>query len=68
MTAHRDLKNIIRDRQRKTGESYTPRVSMSCKPSRIARRGGRACCAHGEPATLRGRHSQGERPVVRREF
>ena len=23
MTAHRDLKNIIRDRQRKTGESYT---------------------------------------------
>jgi len=32
MTAHRDLKNIIRDRQRRLESRTPPRVSMSCKP------------------------------------
>jgi hypothetical protein len=32
VTAHRDLKNIIRDRQKKTGESYTAaRVHVMCE-------------------------------------
>ena len=63
MTANRDLKNIIPERQSKTGESYTAARPRHARPRRavgIDRRLGHV----GPEATGRGDRAQGE-PTVR---
>jgi len=53
MTAHRDLKNIIRDSPEKTGRVYTAARLHVLQASRIARRGGRAAAPNGGPQAAR---------------